>query len=151
MPRPKCQLPESSCLAPSTRLLLPVQPLESHWLRTPTESSVEFEQEVLDECGLAQVGFDAIQTPPFCSSHRFQRFSFDLIRVTATQAPRRGWKILLSVTQGWGPPWASDLPLKVPPSVSSNRWPALERGQLDRSWVLRSAVLPTSSKPANRR
>lgn len=33
--RPKCRLPESSCLAPSTRLLLPDLPLEPPWLRTP--------------------------------------------------------------------------------------------------------------------
>lgn len=51
-----CRLPKSSCLAPSRRSLLPDPPLGAPWLHTPAVIA-EFEQEVLYQRGLAQVGF----------------------------------------------------------------------------------------------
>lgn len=63
---PRCQLPESPCLAPTIQTLLRT----SRWTRTgciPPRMSAEFEQEVLYGRGPAQVGFDAF-SPPFCVS-----------------------------------------------------------------------------------
>ena len=64
-PRPKCRLPKSLCLAPSRR------PLLRHFRRdrpgcVPPSKVAEFEQRVLYEYGLAQVGFS--ETSPLLSS-----------------------------------------------------------------------------------
>lgn len=87
--RPKCNLPRSSCLAPSTRPLLPDDPLVTHWLHTPADR-----RGVRAGCSArARTRTGRIRRhcfPPF-TSHRFLDSAANRWRLTqrVRQRPRR--------------------------------------------------------------